>query len=85
VTDDDTLRQQAAPPDSLSLWEVPAWMERYRPLVGQTGGNSLEELLQRLDTEKNLIRTNLPVFVLAVAVQAQVHLLQRLHREGLLP
>lgn len=61
---------------------LPEELEPYRDLIVNTGGNSVEDLLGRLEAEPNLSRTNLPVFVLAVAVRSQVGLLSRLQAEG---
>lgn len=65
-------------------WQMPEWMERYREYIGNTGGNSVEELLDRLANESGLMKTNFPVAVLAIAVESQVDLLERMHRAGLL-
>lgn len=65
-------------------WALPAELERFREFLVNTGGNTAEELLQRLERERNLSMTNLPVFVMAVAVQSQVALLRKLHMDGLL-
>lgn len=66
-------------------WQMPEWMEPYRSFIGDHGGNTVEALLSRLRHENHLAVTNLPVFTLACMVQAQVHLLMRLHRDGILP
>lgn len=68
----------------MDRWEMPEWMEKYREHIGNTGGNSVEDLLDRLANEKSLMKTNWPVAVLAIAVESQVDLLKRLHRAGLL-
>jgi hypothetical protein len=61
-------------------WILPEQLEPYRDLIGETGGNAIEDLLtQELD-----MRTNMPVTVLAIAVAAQVTLLARLHAQGAL-
>lgn len=67
------------------VWQMPEWMEPYRTFIGEHGGNTVEDLVFRLGHEDRLILTNLPVFTLATMVQAQVHLLTRLHRDGCLP
>jgi hypothetical protein len=59
-------------------WVMPPWMEPYRDLIGNTGGNPIEELYNdRTTAQQNLIRA-----ALALAVQDQVNLLYRLHRKG---
>lgn len=60
-------------------WKMPGWMEPYRGLIGNTGGNSIESLMNDKTTNSlnNLIRS-----ALIVSVDAQVTLLRRLHREG---
>lgn len=63
----------AAPP-----WVMPEWMEPYRELIGDTGGNSIEELYNDETTaQQNLIRA-----ALALAVRDQVNLLYRLMHGG---
>ena len=65
-------------------WTMPDWMEPYRELINNTGGNEVEDLINRLATETHLASTNIVVFTIAVAVQSQVRLLAILHQEGLL-
>ena len=54
----------------------------YKYLIN-TGGNDPEELVQRLD-DNNLLKVNLPVGLMALSVESQIRLLQRLSDEGLL-
>ena len=63
---------------------MPPELERYRDLIYNTGGNTVEDLINRLRKHDNLIVTNFPVWSLAVAVESQIILLQRLHAGGLL-
>ena len=62
----------------------------YGHLLVNTGGNDPLDLLQRLQwpgdgARKNrLMTTNVVVFILATGVQAQVTLLARLKKEGLI-
>jgi hypothetical protein len=58
---------------------MPAWMEPYRELIGNTGGNKVEELVNDRTTtaQGNLIRA-----ALITSVEGQVALLHRLHRKG---
>ena len=60
-------------------WKMPAWMEPYRELVGNTGGNKIEELMNYTTSNmgNNFIRTGL-----IIAVISQVELLERLHEQG---
>lgn len=57
----------------------------YGHLLNNTGGNEPLELLTRLNREERLMTTNLPVAVLAIAVQSQISLILTLEKEGLLP
>lgn len=60
------------------VWAMPDWMEPYRGLIGDTGGNSIEELYNDETTaQQNLIRA-----ALALAVRDQVNLLYRLMHGG---
>ena len=61
-------------------WSMPPWMEKYRDCFNNTGGNSIEDLMNR---EVNP-QVNLPVWVLKVAVESQVNFLLKLHKDGLL-
>jgi hypothetical protein len=58
---------------------MPAYLEPYRGLIVNTGGNSLEELMndQTSDLQNNAIRA-----LLCVAVKSQLSLLERLHERG---
>ena len=62
-------------------WTMPEWMEPYRRLINNTGGNVIEELLNDQETTafNNAIRAGL-----IVAVSSQVALLGVLRRNGLL-
>lgn len=62
-------------------WVMPAWMEPYRKHIKNTGGNSVEELMndRTCDISNNAVRA-----ALCVAIQSQVALLEHLHRDGLL-
>lgn len=61
-------------------WTMPEWMERYRSFIYNTGGNSVEDLMNC----KATMFTNIPLTVLSDCVRSQVALLEGLHREGLL-
>lgn len=62
-------------------WTMPVWMEPYRELIGDTGGNPVEELMNDRTTtaQTNMIRA-----ALCVSVSGQVALLYRLRRQGFL-
>ena len=62
-------------------WVMPEWMEDYRDLIGNTGGSSVEELMNDHKTNgfNNVIRAGL-----IVSVDSQVALLTALHARGLL-
>jgi len=63
------------------VWRMPDWMEPYRDLFQNTGGNPIEELMN--DTGSNLFNNAVRVALIA-AVDGQVCLLSRLHTRGLL-
>lgn len=65
----------------LEKWKMPVWMEKYRDLIGDTGGNPVEELYNDHTTtaDVNLIRA-----ALCIAVTDQVNLLYRLQKKGYL-
>lgn len=59
-------------------WTMPEWMEPYREHFTNTGGNTVEKLMNwngRSDV-------NLPMAFLQIAVIAQVGLLMRLYDKG---
>ena len=64
-------------------WKMPAWMEKYRDLFVNTGGNSVEELMNMSGREANLWN-NAPLAALCIAVESQVVFLDRLRRAGML-
>lgn len=57
---------------------------RYEQYLNNTGGNPAAELLTDLETNDNMIGTNLVRYLLAFAVQSQVELLRVLEDAGLL-
>lgn len=65
-------------------WKLPEHLEKYRNHFTNTGGNSIEDLMNRLDTDKNLAKSNVVVFTLASMVLAQYQLLEQLHKQKLL-
>ena len=60
-------------------WTMPDWMEKYRSLINNTGGNSVEDLVR--DRKTNML-INAPRAMLCVAVKSQVMLLESLHESG---
>lgn len=61
-------------------WTMPSWMEKYRESFVNTGGNSVEELVNG----NTKFQVNFVLAALEVGAQSQVGLLQRLHRNGAL-
>lgn len=61
-------------------WTMPIWMESYRDLFINTGGNSVEDLMN--DDTSPLI--NLPRSTLAACVKSQVGFLTILHTRRML-
>lgn len=62
-------------------WVMPEWMEPYRGLICETGGNTIEDLMNDHHSTafNNVIRAGI-----IVAVNAQVCLLHRLSLKGFL-
>ena len=60
-------------------WVMPTWMEPYRELFGNTGGNTVEELINDRTTTA---RSNLIRAALIISAENQVALLHRLHKRG---
>lgn len=65
-------------------WVMPQWMEPYRADIVNTGGNTIEELMDVYHNDKSVSMTNLPLCILAVSCASQVALLNRLQSAGLL-
>ena len=62
-------------------WVMPKWMEPYRDLFQNTGGNSIEDLM---NDHSSGARNNVVRAALIVAVASQVDLLRRLKYNGML-
>jgi len=60
-------------------WVMPEWMEPYRSLFNNTGGNSIEDLMNRSADEANIV-INAPLVLICVAVESQVTLLHALQK-----
>ena len=64
-------------------WTMPEWMEPFRKLINNTGGNSIEELVNDDGTNSNVFN-NAPRALICCAVKCQVDLLKSLHKAGAL-
>lgn len=62
---------------------MPEWMEKYKELIGNTGGNDIEELMNDDGTNSNVFN-NAPRALICVAVKSQVRLLELLKKKDLL-
>jgi hypothetical protein len=62
-------------------WAMPVWMEPYRHLIGDTGEQSVEELMNDCTSgfHNNYMRA-----ARIMAVNAQIELLERLNSQGVL-
>lgn len=61
-------------------WTMPEWMECYRDCIVNTGGNSIEELMNG-DADP---RVNLPMSTLQCSVKSQVAMLNVMRKRGML-
>lgn len=59
-------------------WTMPVWMERYRSMIVNTGGNSVEDMMN--GNADPIV--NLPLSTLQACVKSQVAFLQTLQRHG---
>lgn len=59
---------------------MPGWMEPYRELIGNTGGNSIEDLMN----DQSTIQINAPRAILACCVKSQVGMLHTLRERAML-
>ena len=64
----------------MKRWKMPRWMEPYRDLLVNTGGNPVEDMMN--GNASPLV--NLPLSTLQAAVKSQVGLLYQLHESELL-
>lgn len=62
-------------------WTMPKWMEPYRDTFANTGGNTVEELMNNRTANA---QNNLVLAALIVAVESQVILLTRLRERAML-
>ena len=65
----------------MSKWKMPAWMTPDAGLVSDTGGNTVEDLMNRDSKEANIV-INAPLALMCASVAAQVTLLEKLHARG---
>lgn len=62
-------------------WKMPKWMEPYRKLIANTGGNSIEDLMN--DTTTTFYNNSIRACFI-IGTSDQLNLLQRLHKKGML-
>lgn len=62
-------------------WKMPAWMKPFRHHISNTGGNSIEDLMND-DGGNSNVHNNAPRALICVAVKCQVGLLERLYAIG---
>ena len=78
---EDTRMRKSGPRDEPEerVWKMPKWMEPFRKMIVNTGGNAVEELMNDHDSTQfnNVIRAGL-----CVCVDSQVSLLTRLASAG---
>ena len=60
-------------------WTMPEWMEPYRDMISDTGGNPIEDLMNDHTTTAQV---NLYRAVFCISTKAQVALLEKLHAAG---
>lgn len=61
-------------------WTMPKWMESYRSFINNTGGNTVEDLMNKFTP----MDVNMPLAILECCVSSQVALLTTLHTKGLI-
>lgn len=67
----------------MEIWTMPKWMKRYAPLIVNTGGNNIEDLVNDDGTNSNVFN-NAPRALVCAAVKSQVTLLELLYEKELL-
>ena len=60
-------------------WTMPEWVEPYRGMITNTGGNDIDGIMNDKHTT---IQTNLPRMAIIFMVTAQIALLQELKKSG---
>lgn len=63
----------------MKKWKMPDWMKEYKEEINNTGGNSIEEIMNDNKTD---VLINAPKAMICVAVKSQVYLLTLLHDRG---
>lgn len=76
ITEEEAVKKMSYKP-----WKMPKWMKPFVPLISDTGGNDIEELMND-DGKNSNVFNNAPRALICVAVQSQVNLLERLHKLG---
>jgi len=81
---ENEVSRKMAPRDEPAekVWKMPKWMEPYRCLIGNTGGNTIEDLMN--DHETNGLNNSV-LSALIISVDSQITLLHRMARKGMLP
>lgn len=64
-------------------WIMPKWMKSYEKMILNTGGNSIEDLVND-DGKNSNIFNNAPRALICASVKSQVGLLEQLYEKGLL-
>ena len=60
-------------------WKMPKWMEAYRAIICNTGGNPIEEMMN--DDDSTLSNNSVRVCLIS-AVKSQIAMLQALKAKG---
>ncbi len=66
---------------NMKKWIMPGWMIQYKDMIVNTGGNTVESLMN--DENSNMFN-NAPRALICVAIKSQVRLLEELYEKGLL-
>lgn len=67
--------------DLQKKWVMPVWMEPLRSEINNTGGSTVEQLMN--DVTTNFFNNHVRAFLIG-AVSSQVQLLMTLHKKGIL-
>lgn len=65
----------------MKKWIMPDWMEQYKDMIVNTGGNSIGELM---NDDKSTTFNNAPRALICACVKSQITLLEKLYEKGLL-
>lgn len=69
--------------DKDKKWIMPKWMKSYANMILNTGGNSIEDLVNDDGTNSNIFN-NAPRALICASVKSQVGLLEQLYEKGYL-